>query len=93
MHAIDRLLPALSGTACYDKPRYAKIRAMPTSDSKPADDLVAIGEAARIAGVSIDTLRRWEVNGRLNAIRLPGGHRRFRVCDLTAITAPTEQAS
>jgi putative resolvase len=31
------------------------------------DDLVQIGEAAKIRGVSIDTLRRWERAGKLKA--------------------------
>jgi putative resolvase len=34
-------------------------------------------EAAKILGVSISSLRRWENEGKLKAIRTPGGQRRF----------------
>jgi excisionase family DNA binding protein len=84
MGAIDAVAHSLQWRTCYDKPRYAKICDMPTSDSKPGDDLVAIGEAARAAGVSIDTIRRWEADGRLSAIRTLGGQRRFRLGDIAA---------
>src|SRR5579864_2880852 len=41
-------------------------------------ELIAIGEAARRLGVSIDTLRRWDENGRLPAIKKsPGGNRYY----------------
>lgn len=41
--------------------------------------LLTIGEAARYLGVSVDTLRRWDSDGRLRSIRLTaGGHRRYR---------------
>jgi predicted site-specific integrase-resolvase len=38
---------------------------------------VGIGEAAKILGVSITTLRRWETAGRLVAEHTVGGHRRY----------------
>jgi excisionase family DNA binding protein len=38
---------------------------------------VAISEAARILGVSISTLRRWDEEGRFPAERTPAGHRRY----------------
>ena len=46
----------------------------------PSDpsDLIAIGEAARILGVSVDTIRRWERDGKLAGTRTLGGQRRFR---------------
>ncbi len=31
------------------------------------DDLFAIGEAAKLKGVSVDTLRRWEKRGKIKA--------------------------
>jgi len=40
---------------------------------------VAVGEAARMLGVSIPTLRRWDVEGKLVADRTPGGSRRYEV--------------
>ena len=35
----------------------------------PVDRLIPIGEAARALGVSVDTLRRWERDGRLETVR------------------------
>jgi molybdopterin-binding protein len=34
-----------------------------------------IGEAAKALGVRVETLRRWEVAGRLTTVRTPGGQR------------------
>lgn len=45
--------------------------------------LLNISQAAEILGVSIDTLRRWDENGKLAAIRKQGGtHRYYRETDL-----------
>ncbi|NES82798.1 MAG: IS607 family transposase [Moorea sp. SIO2B7] len=53
------------------------------------DSLVTIGEAAKIRGVSIDTLRRWEKKGKLRSVdRTEGGHRRFPIADLLKIDNP-----
>ncbi|MBU1104802.1 helix-turn-helix domain-containing protein [Candidatus Parcubacteria bacterium] len=41
-----------------------------------------IGEAARYLGVSIDTLRRWDKNGKLSAKRSEGSHRFYLETDL-----------
>ena len=46
---------------------------------------LTIGEAANLFGVCIQTLRRWELNGRLLPdIRTAGGHRRYNFDKLTA---------
>jgi putative resolvase len=52
------------------------------------EDFVQIGEAAKIRGVSIDTLRRWERSGKLKAEKTEGGHRRYRVADLLKVDRP-----
>ncbi|KKS82988.1 MAG: hypothetical protein UV59_C0051G0010 [Candidatus Gottesmanbacteria bacterium GW2011_GWA1_43_11] len=45
--------------------------------------LVAIGRAAKILGVSIDTLRRWDKSGKFSSVRIgPGGNRYYRKSDL-----------
>lgn len=44
--------------------------------------LVSIGEAARALGVSITTLRRWEVSGKLVPEHTAGGHRRYDLAKL-----------
>ena len=44
--------------------------------------LVGIGEAAKVLGVSITTLRRWEAGGRLIPERTSGGHRRYKLAKI-----------
>ena len=47
------------------------------------EKLLTIAEAAEILGVSLDTLRRYDKNGKLVAIRKEGGvHRYYRQSDL-----------
>ena len=46
---------------------------------------VAISEAARILGVSISTLRRWDEEGRFSAERTPAGHRRYDLNQLKRV--------
>ena len=41
------------------------------------DNAISIGEAAEILGVSIQTLRRWDQDNKLKAIRTEGGQRRY----------------
>jgi excisionase family DNA binding protein len=47
--------------------------------------LIPIGEAARILGVSVATMRRWDRLGKLTAIRTLDGHRRYRRAELEAL--------
>ncbi len=47
--------------------------------------LITISEAARILNVHKETLRRWDKDKRLQAIRLPSGHRRYKVLDVFMI--------
>lgn len=46
------------------------------------EKLVSIGEAAAALSVCIDTLRRWDKNGKLQAVKTTGGHRRYRLSDI-----------
>lgn len=43
------------------------------------DTLLPIGEAAKLLGVSLSTLRRWEESGKLVPERTRGGRRRYRL--------------
>jgi molybdopterin-binding protein len=45
------------------------------------EDLIRIGAAAQALGVSVDTLRRWERDGRVEFQRM-GGQRFLRAADL-----------
>lgn len=45
--------------------------------------LISIGDAAKLLGISIDTLRRWDSAGRVHSIRSgPLGHRYFLQADI-----------
>ena len=47
------------------------------------DKLLSVGKVAKLLGVSIDTLRRWDAAGRLQSIRSgPRGHRFYRQSDI-----------
>ena len=45
------------------------------------DRLVSIGEIAELKSVSVDTVRRWEREGKIKSVRTDGGHRRYRLED------------
>ena len=49
------------------------------------DDLVPIGVAAEMLGVSPAALRVWDRQGFLKPLRTFGGHRRYRAQDLTRV--------
>lgn len=56
---------------------------MSTRDTQNNEaDLVPIGEAARIFGVTVATVRRWEREGKISAERTPGGQRRFNRAEI-----------
>lgn len=44
--------------------------------------VLSVGEVAAMAGVSVDTVRAWDRQGRLPARRSPGGQRRFPLEDV-----------
>ena len=49
------------------------------------EQFVSIGEAAKMLGMSIEGLRKWEREGRLIPVRTLTNHRRYRVADLQAL--------
>ncbi|MBI5620470.1 MerR family DNA-binding transcriptional regulator, partial [Candidatus Gottesmanbacteria bacterium] len=58
--------------------------------SKGSSSLLPVSDAARLAGVSKATLRRWESAGILTSKRTPGGARRYRSEDIkTLLTSRT----
>ena len=46
------------------------------------DALVSIGTAALLLGVSVDTMRRWEAEGRITSTRTPGNQRRYDLAEV-----------
>ena len=51
----------------------------------PISTPIKIGEAAKILGVSIKTLRRWETSGKLAPIRTPGGTRLYSLESINSL--------
>jgi len=49
------------------------------------EEYLAVSQAAALIGVSVDTLRRWERDGPIKAVRTPTGHRRFKRSDVKAL--------
>lgn len=58
-----------------------------SDDDADNDALIRPIEAARLAGVHIRTLSRWEAEGHLTAQRTVAGHRRYRRGDILRIIA------
>jgi len=54
--------------------------------------LIAISEAAKLSGISLTTLRRWEASGKLVSERTRGGRRRYRLSSIRPDLARGEQA-
>jgi molybdopterin-binding protein len=52
-----------------------------------ADDRIRVGQAAEMLGVTVETLRRWETDGRLAMDRTSGGQRRVALADVTRLLA------
>jgi excisionase family DNA binding protein len=49
---------------------------------EPRDRLLTPGEVATLFRVDPKTVTRWAAAGRINSIRTPGGHRRFRESEI-----------
>ena len=46
---------------------------------------IRIGQAAELLGVGVETLRRWELEGRLTTTRTDGGQRRVAIAEVTRL--------
>jgi excisionase family DNA binding protein len=54
-------------------------------DGQKADDWLGLGEAARLLGITPNTLRRWSDSGHVAGFTTPGGHRRFARAAIEAL--------
>jgi len=66
---------------------------MADSDNYEEPSLLPSGAVAKLFNVTATTVRSWERDGKLRAIRTPGGQRRFRRSDVEALLAPTGDAA
>src|SRR3954462_11308918 len=57
------------------------------------EDDVRIGDAAKMLGVSVETVRRWGREGRLTLLRSKGGQRRVAMTDVARLTSERRQAA
>jgi excisionase family DNA binding protein len=64
-----------------------------TSAPEAPAEWVSIGRACQILGVNPATLRQWTSGGRLRTYRTPGGHRRFSLAELNALSQRDEAPS
>jgi len=62
---------------------------LPVNYNLKPETFLKIGDAAKKLGVSIDTLRRWEMSGKLVPVRTPGGTRLYSIEQLDNLTIPT----
>jgi excisionase family DNA binding protein len=60
----------------------------PTNDH--SDELITPSEAARVLGVSADTVRAWSDAGQLRCLRTRAGHRLYRLADVDALKCQRE---
>lgn len=51
------------------------------------DQMLRIGQAAELLGIGIDTLRRWESDGRLTTVRTEGGQRIVPIAEVSRLLA------
>lgn len=58
-----------------------------------AGETYRIGEAAAMLGVRVETLRRWEREGRLASSRTPGGQRRVSASEVARLLVEGKERS
>jgi excisionase family DNA binding protein len=52
--------------------------------SDTADEMLSVGQAAKLIGYSVSTLQRWDRDGLLTAYRSPTNQRRYSRAELLA---------
>jgi molybdopterin-binding protein len=54
---------------------------------------VRVGQAAEMLGVTVETLRRWEANGRLGVTRSKGGQRLVEMAEISRVLDERRRAA
>jgi molybdopterin-binding protein len=54
---------------------------------------IRVGQAAEMLGVTVETLRRWEADGRLRMERSEGGQRRIEMDEVARLLAERRKAA
>ncbi len=54
---------------------------------------IRIGRAAEMLGVTVDTVRRWADEGRIESVRSPGGQRLIPIEDVTRLIGERRRAT
>ena len=62
--------------------------ARPERDPEP----LRVGQAAEMLGVTVDTIRRWEADGRLSTVRSAGGQRLVPMTEVTRLLGERRRA-
>jgi molybdopterin-binding protein len=65
---------------------------MDAAESAEGEPFLRVGQAADILGVTVETLRRWEAEGRLTMTRSAGGQRLVALADITRLLAERRRA-
>ena len=65
---------------------------MDAAESAEGEPFLRVGQAADILGVTVETLRRWEADGRLTMTRSAGGQRLVALADITRLLAERRRA-
>jgi len=66
---------------------------MTTKARAPGPERVRIGRAAEMLAVSVETIRRWEAEGRLSTVRSAGGQRLVPMADVSRLLAERRQTA
>jgi molybdopterin-binding protein len=65
---------------------------MSEHEPEPAGGRVRVGQAAEMLGVTVETVRRWETEGRLRLERSGGGQRLVPIAEVTRLLAERRRA-
>lgn len=66
---------------------------MATREQAPGRGRLRVGQAAEMLGVTVDTVRRWETEGRLRVERSTGGQRLVSTAEVTRLLAERRRSN